>query len=96
MLSIIPPPLQADVEYCYHRLSRLMLSIVPPPLQADVEYCYHRLSRPTFIAIFFTFLSSRHRITTLHVLSIFSTIRIASIFTFHISKLLPESITHGT
>ncbi|KAK2383955.1 hypothetical protein QL285_071359 [Trifolium repens] len=45
MLSIIPPPLQADVEYCYHRLSRLMLSIVPPPLQADVEYCYHRLSR---------------------------------------------------
>ncbi|KAK2427380.1 hypothetical protein QL285_025963 [Trifolium repens] len=39
MLSIIPPPLQAVVEYCYHRLSRLMLSIIPPPLQADVEYC---------------------------------------------------------
>ncbi|KAK2375493.1 hypothetical protein QL285_076382 [Trifolium repens] len=38
MLSIIPPPLQADVEYSYHRLSRLMLSIIPPPLQADVEY----------------------------------------------------------
>ncbi|KAK2365316.1 inorganic pyrophosphatase TTM2 [Trifolium repens] len=45
MLSIIPPPLQAEVEYSYHRLSRLMLNIVPPPLQAEVEYSYHRLSR---------------------------------------------------
>ncbi|MCI96554.1 hypothetical protein A2U01_0117854, partial [Trifolium medium] len=26
--SIIPPPLQVDVEYCYHRLSRLMPSIL--------------------------------------------------------------------
>ncbi|PNY03134.1 hypothetical protein L195_g026457, partial [Trifolium pratense] len=42
----LAPPLQADVEYYYHRLSRPMSSIIPPPLQADVEYYYYRLSRP--------------------------------------------------
>jgi hypothetical protein len=33
MLSIIPPPLQTDVDY------------YSTPSQADVEYYYHRLSR---------------------------------------------------
>ncbi|MCI30839.1 hypothetical protein A2U01_0052050, partial [Trifolium medium] len=72
---LLPPPLQADVE----------------SLQANVEYYYHRLSRLTFIAISINYLSPRHQITTLHVLSIIPAIIIASISTFHNSKLSPES-----
>ncbi|KAK2352228.1 inorganic pyrophosphatase TTM2 [Trifolium repens] len=70
MLSIIPLPLQAVVEYCYHRLFRLMLSIVPPPLQADnhlwFQACDYECSRTlkAFLIRFITHRNLSRRTTT--------------------------------
>src|SRR4030065_577318 len=42
---LLPPPLQADLECSYHRLSKLNQVLLPPPLQAENKYSYHRFFR---------------------------------------------------